>query len=168
MMGRWEKQSELWVEPVNLARRIPEDHLLRKINGIVDLGFVRREVAGSYGRNGQVSIDPVIIMKLMLLLFLDNVRSERELMRVLPPDRLAVVFGVWTGGRGSQPQRAFQGAAALGHGGLRETFLTQRGAMHGSGAHRWREAACGRVTCGGQCVTQLDRGGGGGEADGQT
>jgi hypothetical protein len=33
---------------------------------------------------GNVSEDPAAIMKMMLLLFLDNVRSERELMRIIP------------------------------------------------------------------------------------
>jgi transposase len=84
MMGQWQKQTELWVEPVNLGRRIPQDHLLRKINKALDLGFVRGQVAGFYGNNGNVSVDPVIIIKLMLLLFLDDVRSERELMRIVP------------------------------------------------------------------------------------
>ena len=84
MMGHWQKQTELWVEPINLGRRIAPDHLLRKINEVLDLGFVRREVAGSYGSNGHVSVDPVIIIKLMLLFFLDDVRSERELMRIVP------------------------------------------------------------------------------------
>jgi len=84
MMGRLAKQTELWVEPVELGKRIPEDHLLRKIGKILDLRFVHREVSGFYGRNGHVSADPVVIMKLMLLLFLDDVRSERELMRVVP------------------------------------------------------------------------------------
>ena len=84
MMGHWQKQTELWVEPINLGRRIPPDHLLRKINQVLDLGFVRREVTGFYGSNGHVSVDPVIIIKLMLLLFLDDVRSERELMRIVP------------------------------------------------------------------------------------
>ena len=84
MMGHWQKQTELWVEPINLGRRIPQDHLLRKINKALDLGFMRREVAGFYGSNGHVSVDPVIIIKLMLLLFLDDVRSERELMRIVP------------------------------------------------------------------------------------
>ncbi len=84
MMGHWQKQTELWVEPVNLGRRIPHDHLLRKINKVLDLGFVRGQVAEFYGSNGNVSVDPVIIMRLMLLLFLDNVPSERELMRVVP------------------------------------------------------------------------------------
>jgi len=58
--------------------------LLRRINKILDLGFVRGEVADFYGNNGHVSVDPVTIVKLMLLLFLDDVRSERELMRIVP------------------------------------------------------------------------------------
>jgi len=84
MMGLHQKQTELWVEPVNLGRRIPEDHFLRKLNKMLDLGFVREEVAKFYGRNGNVSVDPVVIMKMMLLLFLDDVKGERELMRIIP------------------------------------------------------------------------------------
>ena len=83
-MGLHQKQAELWVEPVNLGRRVPEDHLLRKLNKMLDLSFVREEVAKFYGRNGNVSVDPVVIMKMMLLLFLDNVKSERELVKVIP------------------------------------------------------------------------------------
>ena len=81
-MGQHERQQEMWVEPVNLGRLIEEDAPLRKISRVLRLDFVRQEVAGFYGRNGHESIDPVIIVKLMLLLFLDNVASERELMRV--------------------------------------------------------------------------------------
>jgi transposase len=84
MMGHWQKQTELWMEPVHLGKRIPQDHLLRKINRALDLSFVRGQVAGFYGSNGNVSVDPVVIIKLMLLLFLDDVRSERELMRIVP------------------------------------------------------------------------------------
>lgn len=83
-MGVNEKQTELWVEPVNLARRVPEDHILRKLNQTLDLSFMRHEVAPFYGKKGNVSVDPVIIIKMMLLLFLDNVKSERELMRIIP------------------------------------------------------------------------------------
>jgi len=84
MMGQHARQNELWSEPVNLARRIPADHPLRKLRETIKLDFVREEVASSYGRKGNVSVDPVIVMKMMLLLFWDNVRSERELMRIIP------------------------------------------------------------------------------------
>ena len=83
MMGIHSKQGEFWTAPVELARRIPEDHLLRKIDRVLRLDFVRFEVASKYGARGNVSVDPAVIMRLMLLLFLDDVRSERELMRQL-------------------------------------------------------------------------------------
>jgi hypothetical protein len=60
---------------VNLDKRV-----LRRIEEALDLDFVRREVVKFYGTKGNVSEDPVVIMKTMLLLFLDNVRSERELV----------------------------------------------------------------------------------------
>ena len=84
MMGCQAKQTQWWSEPVNVFARIPEDHILRRLNACLNLDFVRTEVASKYGRNGQVSIDPVVLMKMMLLLFLDDVKSERELMRIIP------------------------------------------------------------------------------------
>jgi transposase len=84
MMGRHEKQNELWCEPVSLAKRIPQDHPLRQLNRVLDLEFVRHETRRFYGNKGNVSVDPVIIMKMMILLFWDNVRSERELMKIIP------------------------------------------------------------------------------------
>ena len=41
-------------------------------------------MAHTYGDNGHVSVDPAILLKLMFLLFHENVRSERELVRRLP------------------------------------------------------------------------------------
>jgi transposase len=84
MMGHQVKQTQWWSDPINVFARIPEDHLLRRLNHCLDLEFVRMEVSGKYGRKGQVSVDPVVIMKMMLLLFLDDVKSERELMRIIP------------------------------------------------------------------------------------
>ena len=43
---------------------------------MIDLAFVREAVAHTYGANGNVSVDPVILVKLMFLLFGENVRSE--------------------------------------------------------------------------------------------
>src|SRR3954451_19353706 len=84
MMGRQAKQTQWWSDQVNVFARIPEDHILRRLNQILNLDFIRTELRGKYGRNGQVSVDPVVIMKMMLLLFLDDVKSERELMRIIP------------------------------------------------------------------------------------
>jgi transposase len=84
MMGRQSKQPRLWSYNVNLDRRVRADHPLRQVEKLVDFGFVYREVKGRYGAKGNVSVDPVIILKMLLLLFLYDVSSERELMRTIP------------------------------------------------------------------------------------
>lgn len=80
MMGRQDAQQPLYCV-VDLEQRVPPGHPLRKINAAVDFTFARAEVAPFYGYNGQVSVDPVVILKLLFLLFLDDVPGERELMR---------------------------------------------------------------------------------------
>src|SRR6266404_2066317 len=84
MMGSRDPQKQLWSYHVNLDKRVRSDHPLRKLNEVLKLDFVREEVGNFYGMKGNVSEDPAVIMKMMLLLFLDNVRSERELMRIIP------------------------------------------------------------------------------------
>ncbi|NJK91972.1 MAG: hypothetical protein HC904_09195 [Blastochloris sp.] len=69
MMGHQNEQRELMVAPVNIFSVIPQDHIVRKLNKVLDLSFVRKEVAGFYGQKGQEGVDPVVIMKMMLLLF---------------------------------------------------------------------------------------------------
>jgi transposase len=84
MMGKQEKQDSFFTYNVNLDDRVPESHPLRRVKAAVDFSFVRSRVAHTYGRKGNESIDPEVIMKLMFLLFFDNISSERELMRQLP------------------------------------------------------------------------------------
>lgn len=84
MMGEHQKQPELFAYRVNLDHRVRRDHRLRAVARLIDFRFVREEVRGLYGRNGNVSVDPEIVLKLMFLLFFDNIASERELMRMLP------------------------------------------------------------------------------------
>jgi transposase len=84
MMGQHSGQKELFSYEVNLDRRVHADHPLRRVRQMVDFTFAREAVAHTYGTNGNVSVDPVILLKLMFLLFSENVRSERELVRRLP------------------------------------------------------------------------------------
>jgi len=84
MMGINQEQEELFSYQINLDERVRSEHPLRKVREHIDFSFVRGEVAGCYGYNGNVSVDPVVIMKMMFLLFFDDVASERELMRVIP------------------------------------------------------------------------------------
>jgi transposase len=80
MMGKQEDQRPLYCV-VDLEERVPPGHPLRQVAELVDFSFARSEVARFYGYNGNESVDPVIILKLLFLLFLDDVPSERELMR---------------------------------------------------------------------------------------
>ena len=85
MMGQQESfQPKLFYHQINLEQRVPKDHLLRKIQEKIDFDFIYGEVRETYGDNGNVSIAPPVILKMMLLLALYNVRSERELMDTLP------------------------------------------------------------------------------------
>ena len=70
--------------PQDLGARIPGNHVLRRINETLDLGFVYEVVESSYGGVGRESVPPTTIMKMMLLLTLYKVEFERELFRELP------------------------------------------------------------------------------------
>lgn len=84
MMGCHITQKNLFSYQVDLDKRVRKNNPLRKIAACLDFRFVRREVKQFYGQNGNESVDPEIIMKMMFLLFWDNVKSERELMRIIP------------------------------------------------------------------------------------
>jgi transposase len=85
MMGKQPpQQARLFYYGLCLEERIPPDHLLRQIRTQVDFDFTYELVRQRYGRKGNVSVPPPVILKLMLLLFLYDVPSERELMRSLP------------------------------------------------------------------------------------
>lgn len=76
-------QRKLFYIGINLDKRIRKDHPLRKIRELIDFDFIYEEVKDKYGYNGNESVPPPVILKLMLLLVLYNVRSERELMDTL-------------------------------------------------------------------------------------
>ena len=85
MMGHDEPpQEQLFMYGINLENRVRNDHFLRKVKAHIDFDFIYKEVEKKYGMNGNVSIPPPVILKLMLLLVFYNVRSERELMETLP------------------------------------------------------------------------------------
>lgn len=81
MMGYQESpQNKLFYMGINLDKRVRKNHPLRKINEAIDFDFIYTEVKSKNGGNGNVSTPPPVILKLILLLILYNVRSERELM----------------------------------------------------------------------------------------
>ncbi|MFH1863036.1 MAG: IS1182 family transposase [bacterium] len=67
---------------------VPEGHLLRRLQALLDWRWVRQQTADLYGYNGHVSVDPVVIFKVLLLGYLYNISSIRELMRQIE-DRIS-------------------------------------------------------------------------------
>ena len=85
MMGRQrDYQNKLFITGFNLEKRVRKNHILRRVLEKIDFHFIYDEVKDTYGVNGNVSVPPPVILKMMLLFFLYNVRSERELMITIP------------------------------------------------------------------------------------
>jgi len=85
MMGMQQSpQSSLFYIGINIDKRVRCNHPLRRVKQLIDFDFAYNEVKDRYGTNGNVSVSPPVILKLMLLLIFYNVRSERELMDTLP------------------------------------------------------------------------------------
>jgi transposase len=70
------------MELVTLESLVPEDHLLRKIDAVIEVEFIRERVRHLYcDNNGRPALDPVVLFKLLLIGYLFGIRSERQLMR---------------------------------------------------------------------------------------
>jgi len=79
MQGRHEYQPELF-SSVDIERLIPKGHLLRRIDRVLDLGFLHELTAPLYSRDqGRPSIDPVIFVRMVLLQALYDIDSDRQL-----------------------------------------------------------------------------------------
>jgi transposase len=67
---------------VTIESLVPADHLLRKIDAVIDLEFIRERVRHLYCEsNGRPALDPVVLFKLLLIGYPFGIRSERQPMR---------------------------------------------------------------------------------------
>jgi transposase len=79
MMGhRQIEQAALFYE-FSLERHVPCDHLLRSIDRFVELGELRRELAVFYSNLGRPSVDPELMIRMLLVGYCFGIRSERRL-----------------------------------------------------------------------------------------
>src|SRR5579871_1124751 len=79
MMGhRQVEQAALFYE-FSLDKHIPADHLLRAIDRFAELGDVRRELAPFYSSTGRPSIDPELMIRMLIIGYGFGIRSERRL-----------------------------------------------------------------------------------------
>ncbi len=78
MMGRQVAQGSLFYG-FRLNDHVPADHLLRRVDGLLDFGFVREALAASYSGIGRPSVDPELMLRMLLVGYLFGIRSERRL-----------------------------------------------------------------------------------------
>ena len=78
MMGRQVAQGALFYG-FRPDDHVPAGHLLRRIDGLLDFAFVREALAASYSTSGRPSIDPELMLRMLLVGYLFGIRSERRL-----------------------------------------------------------------------------------------
>lgn len=79
MMGsRQVEQSALFYE-FSLERHVPANHLMRSIDRFVDLGDLRRELEPFYSTTGRPSVDPELMIRMLIVGYCFGIRSERRL-----------------------------------------------------------------------------------------
>lgn len=82
MIGRQQRWQEDLFVAGPLGDLIPDDHILKRIDRILDLSWLREEVRDLYCEiNGRPSIDPEAAVRLMLAGLFQNITKDRQLMR---------------------------------------------------------------------------------------
>src|SRR3979411_143930 len=81
MMGRLRSdQGQLFYE-FHLGDVVPEEHLVRKIDAALDLSWLRSELAPHYSSMGRPSIDPELMIRMLVVGYVFAIRSERLICR---------------------------------------------------------------------------------------
>ena len=78
MMGRSTVQDQLFYA-FNLDDHVPRDHLLRGVDRFLDLSELRQHLAPFYSHTGRPSIDPELMIRMLVIGYCLGIRSERRL-----------------------------------------------------------------------------------------
>ena len=80
MQGRKDFSPQLFYE-LSLDGLVPVDNFYRRVNQELDLHFLYKSTRNYYGTQGQESIDPIVFFKILLVGYLNNINSDRALIR---------------------------------------------------------------------------------------
>jgi transposase len=81
MMGRLNHDQEQFFYSFRLDEVVPGDHPVREVAAVLDLSWVHSELAPYYSRLGRPSIDPVLMIRMLVVGYVFAIRSERALCR---------------------------------------------------------------------------------------
>jgi transposase len=79
MMGRRRNEQGQFFYSFDLNEVVPPDHLVRQIDRLLDLGWVHKELSPFYSHTGRPSIDPVLMIRMLIVGYVFAIRSERQL-----------------------------------------------------------------------------------------
>jgi transposase len=79
MLGRLEGGQGRFFYKFRLDDVVPDDHLVRRIEALVDLGWVHGELGRYYSHTGRPSIDPELLIRMLIVGYVFAIRSERQL-----------------------------------------------------------------------------------------
>jgi transposase len=82
MMGHHSRSEALFYY-FRLEDQVPENHLLRLIDKHISFDFVRQQLKASYSETGRPSIDPELLLRILLIGYLYGITSERKLVEEL-------------------------------------------------------------------------------------
>ena len=146
MMGERRVMQEALFYGFSLERDVPDHHLLRKIDRFVDLSELRTHLSPYYSDVGRPSIDPELMMRMLLVGYCSGIRSERRLcdqVHVNSCVPLVLSLGPrWRRSRSfdvfQEPPRSFPRERSVS-----ETVRDRGGALH-EGRNRRRRGLRGR------------------------
>jgi transposase len=81
MMGRLDHDQEELFYSFRLDEAVPDDHPVRKIAAVLDLSWVHSELAPYYPKMGRPSIDPELMVRMLIIGYVFAIRSERAICR---------------------------------------------------------------------------------------
>lgn len=82
MMTKNDQNKRSQVQMIDIESLVPENHLVRKIEAVIDFEFVRELVKELYSEDkGRPSIDPVVLVKIIFIQFLFGIRSMRQTIK---------------------------------------------------------------------------------------
>src|SRR5450631_1990093 len=105
MMGRSEDHQQSLFYDFCLEDHVPHDHLLRQIAKVLDLRDVRHKLAPYYSTMGRPSLDPELMIRMLLIGYLYGIRSERRLVEEVHLN-LAYRWFCGLGLKGEVPERS--------------------------------------------------------------
>ena len=81
MMGQLKHDQEQLFYSFRLDEAVPHEHPIRKIAAVLDLSWVRSELAPFYPEIGRPSIDPELMIRMLIIGYVFAIRSERAICR---------------------------------------------------------------------------------------